>query len=91
MLLKSEDFYLLSVDFSSFPGMLRQLLDKCREESGNTTGNPSFILVMNHSSTGTTLEFTELNMFKHLCHLSLIIVKATTDQLKVSCYSDIQG
>lgn len=84
----------LLVDFSSFPGMLRQLLDKCREESGNTTGNPSFILVMNHSSTGTTLEFTELNMFKHLCHLSLIIVKATTDQLKdylVTCIKQLQA
>jgi hypothetical protein len=30
------------------------------------------------------LEFTELNQFKHLCHLSLILVKASDVELKVN-------
>jgi len=70
----------LLVDFASFPSMLVQLLDKCLEES--RSDNPKFILVLNCCNSSTTLEFIELNFFKHLCHLSVIVVKANDTQLK---------
>jgi hypothetical protein len=75
-----------AVDFASFPSMLVQLLEKCRAEADNSE-SPRFILVLNcAAATGgqqANLEFTELNLFKHLCHLSLIVVKASDTQLKV--------
>ena len=80
-----------SVDFAAFPSMLVQLLEKCRVEGevvggGGGESPPRFILVLNCAAAGghqASLEFTELNMFKHLCHLSLIVVKASDMQLKV--------
>jgi len=84
--LTEEDFQQLKtsqgllVDFSSFPSMLRQLLTRCREEADNHT--PAFALVLNNNNNSHNIEVTELNMFKHLCHLSLIVVKASDHQLK---------
>eukprot|EP00088_Acartia_fossae_P008626 TRINITY_DN14146_c0_g1_i1.p1 TRINITY_DN14146_c0_g1~~TRINITY_DN14146_c0_g1_i1.p1 ORF type:complete len:683 (+),score=187.53 TRINITY_DN14146_c0_g1_i1:221-2050(+) len=82
----------LLVDFTTFPGMLAQLLDKCEQEGDNSS--PAFILIFNLSPDSTcTLEFTELNLFKHLCHLSLMIMKATDTKLKeylVSCIQQLK-
>ena len=70
----------LLVEFSQFPGMVTQLLEKCQTESNNQ--QPKFILVLNLSGPQPCLEFTELNMFKHLVHLSLVLARATDSQLK---------
>jgi len=77
----------LLVDFTSFPGMLRQLKEKCLEEAD------SFILILATSPSSTTLQFTELNLFKHLAHLTLVLLKATDTQLKeylVDCIKQLQ-
>ena len=84
--LQEEDFNSLKaqqgllVDFSQFGVMVTQLLDKCREETNSQ--QPKFILVLNQTQQPPCLEFTELNMFKHLIHLSLVLVRATDSQLK---------
>ena len=70
----------LLVEFSQFPGMVTQLLEKCKAESQNP--QPGFILVLNLSGPQPCLEFTELNTFKHLVHLSLVLARATETQLK---------
>ena len=81
--LQEEDFNTvktqqgLLVEFSQFPGMLTQLLEKCQAES-----QPSFVLVLNLVGPQPCLEFTELNMFKHLVHLSLVVARASDSQLK---------
>ena len=81
--LTEEDFNSLKtqqgllVEFSQFPGMLTQLLEKCQAES-----QPSFVLVLNLVGPQPCLEFTELNMFKHLVHLSLVVARASDSQLK---------
>jgi hypothetical protein len=71
--------------------MLVQLLEKCRAEADSE--NPRFILVLNCAAAAggqqASLEFTELNLFKHLCHLSLIVVKASDTQLKVRPYVSV--
>jgi Centriolar protein SAS N-terminal len=74
----------IAVDFAAFPSMLVQLLEKCRHVDGASP--PRFILVLNCTAGGhqACLEFTELNQFKHLCHLSLILVKASDVELKVN-------
>jgi len=78
----------LLVDFTSFPGMLCQLLDKCEQEGDNPS--PAFILIFNIGLDTSSLDFTELNLFKHLCHLSLFISKATDSKLKEYLVSCIQ-
>lgn len=70
----------LLVDFSNFPNMLVQLLDKCLSECQSS--QPKFVLVLNMTKPQPCLEFTELNMFKHLVHLSLVVLKASDTQLK---------
>jgi len=70
----------LLVDFLSFPGMLTQLVEKCVEEG--RTVQPKFVLVLNCSGPQVSLDFTELSQFKHLVHLSLVVLKATDSQLK---------
>ena len=70
----------LLVEFSQFPSMVTQLLEKCQAESHNQ--QPKFILVLNLAGQQPCLEFTELNMFKHLVHLSLVLARATDSQLK---------
>jgi len=70
----------LLVDFSNFPNMLVQLLDKCLSECQSS--QPKFVLVLNMTKPQPCLEFTELNMFKHLVHLSLVVMKASDTQLK---------
>ena len=68
--LQEEDFNSLKtqqgllVDFSQFGVMVTQLLEKCREE--NNSQQPKFILVLNLTQQSPCLEFTELNLFKHL-------------------------
>lgn len=70
----------LLVEFSQFPSMVTQLLEKCQTESHSQ--QPKFILVLNLTGPQPSLEFTELNMFKHLVHLSLVLARATDSQLK---------
>ena len=70
----------LLVEFSQFPSMVNQLLEKCQAESHSQ--QPKFILVLNLTGPQPCLEFTELNMFKHLVHLSLVLARATDSQLK---------
>ena len=70
----------LLVDFTQFPAMVSQLLEKCQAESRSQ--QPKFVLVLNLTLQPPCLEFTELNMFKHLVHLSLVLVRATDSQLK---------
>ena len=41
-----------------------------------------FVLVLNLTTAQPCLEFTELNMFKHLVHLSLVVLRAPETQLK---------
>ena len=71
----------LLVDFVNFPTMLIQLLEKCLSES--QSAQPKFVLVLNMTRAQPCLEFTELNMFKHLVHLSLVVLRASDSQLKV--------
>ena len=62
-----------------------QLLEKCMTEPGNVgagAGQPSFVLVLNLTSAQPSLEFTELNMFKHLVHLAVAVLRASDAQLK---------
>lgn len=70
----------LLVDFTNFPTMVVQLLEKCLSEGH--TSQPKFVLVLNLTKAQPCLEFTELNLFKHLVHLSLIVLRATDNQLK---------
>lgn len=77
----------LLVDFASFPSMVVQLLEKCLAEG--QTSQPQFVLVLNCSKPQPCLEFTELNMFKHLVHLSLVVLRATDTQLKDYLVSSI--
>jgi len=70
----------LLVDFGNFSNMLVQLLEKCKAES--SCPQPSFVLVLNLTKAQPCLEFTELNMFKHLVHLSLVVLRASDTQLK---------
>ena len=42
----------------------------------------TFVLVLNLTTAQPCLEFTELNMFKHLVHLSLVVLRAPDTQLK---------
>ena len=51
-------------------------MEKCVAESSSP--QPSFGLVLNQP----WLEFTELNMFKQLVHLSLVVLRASDTQLK---------
>ena len=60
--------------------ILVQLLEKCVSES--QTSQPKFVLVLNFTKQQPCLEFTELNLFKHLVHLSLVVMKASDAQLK---------
>ena len=60
--------------------MVTQLLEQCQTDSLNQ--QPKFVLVLNLTLQPPCLEFTELNMFKHLVHLSLVLVRATDSQLK---------
>ena len=60
--------------------VLVQLLEKCVSES--QTSQPKFVLVLNFTKQQPCLEFTELNLFKHLVHLSLVVMKASDAQLK---------
>ena len=60
--------------------VLVQLLEKCVSES--QTSQPKFVLVLNFTKSQPCLEFTELNLFKHLVHLSLVVMKASDAQLK---------
>ena len=61
--------------------MLVQLLEKCVSESQSP--QPKFVLVLNLTkSQQPSLEFTELNMFKHLVHLSVTVLRASDSQLK---------
>ena len=68
------------MDFTNFPGMLVQLLEKCVSESQSP--QPKFVLVLNLTKSQPSLEFTELNMFKHLVHLSVTVLRASDSQLK---------
>jgi len=80
----------LLVDFANFPTMVVQLLEKCFSEG--QTSQPKFVLVLNCNKAQPCLEFTELNMFKHLVHLSLVVLRATDTQLKdymVSCIMNV--
>ena len=70
----------LLVDFANFPTMVVQLLEKSLSEGH--TSQPKFVLVLNLTKAQPCLEFTELNLFKHLVHLSLIVLRATDNQLK---------
>jgi len=70
----------LLVDYANFPTMVVQLLEKCLSEGH--TSQPKFVLVLNLTKAQPCLEFTELNLFKHLVHLSLIVLRATDNQLK---------
>ena len=70
----------LLVDFSAFPAMLVQLLEKCLAEG--QTSQPRFVLVLNLARPQPCLEFTELNLFKHLVHLALVVLKPTDGQLQ---------
>ena len=56
------------------------MLEKCIAESSSP--QPSFVLVLNLTTAQPCLEFTELNMFKHLVHLSLVVLRASDTQLK---------
>ena len=56
------------------------MLEKCKAES--SCPQPSFVLVLNLTKAQPCLEFTELNMFKHLVHLSLVVLRASDTQLK---------
>ena len=61
---------------------LVQLLEKCMTEPGNVgvgAGQPSFVLVLNLTLAQPILEFTELNMFKHL---AVTVLRASDAQLK---------
>merc|ERR1719384_2783703 len=49
---------------------------------GAGAGQPSFVLVLNLTSAQPSLEFTELNMFKHLVHLAVAVLRASDAQLK---------
>ena len=77
----------LLVDFASFPAMVVQLLEKCLAEG--QTSQPRFVLVLNCTKAQPCMEFTELNMFKHLVHLSLVVLRATDSQLKDYLVSNI--
>ena len=68
------------MDFAAFPAMLVQLLEKCLAEG--QTSQPRFVLVLNLARPQPCLEFTELNLFKHLVHLSLVVLKPTDSQLQ---------
>ena len=46
------------------------------------TSQATFVLVLNLTTAHPCLEFTELNMFKHLVHLSLVVLRAPETQLK---------
>jgi len=70
----------LLVDFANFPTMVVQLLEKCLSEGH--TSQPKFVLVLNLTKAQPCLEFTELNLFKHLVHLTLIVLRASDNQLK---------
>lgn len=80
----------LLVDFAAFPHKFVELVETCRNESEKEV--PRFILVLRciseegigHSNStgsgsGITLEVVEVNMFKHLCHISLILAPAQTN------------
>ncbi|CAL4068938.1 unnamed protein product [Meganyctiphanes norvegica] len=79
----------LLVDFAAFPHKFVELVETCRKEAEKE--DPRFLLVLrcvseegigqsSSSITGNsiTLEVVEVNMFKHLCHLSLILAPAQT-------------
>jgi len=80
----------LLVDFAAFPHKFVELVETCRNEAEKEV--PRFILVLRcvseegigqsssaaSGSGSITLEVVEVNMFKHLCHLSLILAPAQT-------------
>uniref|UniRef100_A0A0K2T197 Spindle assembly abnormal protein 6 homolog [Saccoglossus kowalevskii] n=1 Tax=Lepeophtheirus salmonis TaxID=72036 RepID=A0A0K2T197_LEPSM len=70
----------LLVDFHAFPSMIFQLVDKCIEESSKET--PHFTSVLVHSPSEIYLEFKEINPFRHLTHLCLLVNRGTDAQIK---------
>uniref|UniRef100_A0A0N7ZCC4 Spindle assembly abnormal protein 6 N-terminal domain-containing protein n=1 Tax=Scylla olivacea TaxID=85551 RepID=A0A0N7ZCC4_SCYOL len=79
----------LLVDFSAFPHKFVELVSSCIQESSKES--PRFLLVLRYSEDGggggATLEVTEVNIFKHLCHLALTLTPAST-QLKLTYLAD---
>ncbi|XP_063593187.1 spindle assembly abnormal protein 6 homolog isoform X2 [Penaeus indicus] len=74
----------LLIDFSAFPHKFVELVNTCIRESGKDS--PKFVLALRCSDSGgdnAALEVVEVNIFKHLCHLSLTLTPAST-QLKLS-------
>ncbi|XP_042887359.1 spindle assembly abnormal protein 6 homolog isoform X2 [Penaeus japonicus] len=74
----------LLIDFSAFPHKFVELVNTCIRESEKDS--PKFVLALHCADDGgdrAALEVVEVNMFKHLCHLSLTLTPAST-QLKLS-------
>lgn len=84
----------LLVDFAAFPHKFVELVETCRNEAEKEI--PRFLLALRcvseegigHSNSAgvgssVTLEVVEVNMFKHLCHISLILAPAQT-QIKLT-------
>ncbi|XP_045118725.1 spindle assembly abnormal protein 6 homolog [Portunus trituberculatus] len=93
-LVREEDYHTLRqrqgllVDFSAFPHKFVELVSSCIQESSKES--PRFLLVLRYSEDGgggATLEVTEVNIFKHLCHLALTLTPAST-QLKLTYLAD---
>jgi spindle assembly abnormal protein 6 len=60
------------VDFAQLAGMIGKLADKCiQEDVGGGEGKFHLMLDCGSGSSSSTLNFQEVNDFRHLCHLSL--------------------
>lgn len=71
----------LIVDFSSFPGMVQQLISKCIDEASKES--PKFNLILScEKDELPVLSFQEVNLFRHLCHLSLRVSRGSDAQIK---------
>ena len=87
LVLADEDFQKLKqtqgllVEFNGFGQMLEQLVAKCVSEA--KTENPKFHLVLetDPKDSKAMLMFQEINPFRHLTHLSLIVMKGSDVQV----------
>ncbi|XP_050693351.1 spindle assembly abnormal protein 6 homolog isoform X2 [Eriocheir sinensis] len=92
---REEDYHTLRqrqgllVDFSAFPHKFVELVNSCIQEASKDS--PRFLLVLRYSGDSgggaASLEVTEVNIFKHLCHLALALTPAST-QLKLTYLAD---
>ncbi|XP_066593069.1 spindle assembly abnormal protein 6 homolog [Prorops nasuta] len=89
LLITEDDFKVLKsqqgllVDFDNFATQLICLFEQCSvQPSSMSKTPPKFLMILEEESMEWNFKLVETNNFKHLCHLSLIILPASDSDIK---------